>query len=254
VKNLREYLNTEYAYDSLSLAVSEFFEGEKEVDLGGIRMTPTVADIVHNAINNGAKVIDSVNKDRNKILEENYRRLALALSEIELPSVNSVDELPDLIKNLNDKDLYVITSKYEIAYPLATIILLRRPEVNIDIEASYDGFFSYVSKYLYEDFRQVIKTTNKFNIVMGATYMEIEVAEKSLDKKFYIIGIGDVTWKELRSSHRFLPSYFGKDQIMKDQYLKTIWQPVAMGALKDIADYFSNKPQTLKEFLAGGNE
>lgn len=249
---LAELLQTKYLAEHFNSDVYRILKEHKEIDIAGVKLTPAISLTLMQGIRDGVVIRDSEDTERDNILIENKMRLQETYTTTALPLFNRNDNIVEYIGNLEESTVYMITNPKTLSFPLAFLIQIFKPNIQMDFATDTFNFFKYITNTLYrKDAQAVVNSTNTFTLFIQDTYQDVTITEKDMDKEFYIEATGKTTWNKLITMYSILPSYFGKVKTQRDENLSHIWNPLVTKALGEVEDHFKNQKKSLKEFLEG---
>lgn len=262
---LSKKLGTRYMIESLDTLLEKVVlsipEGEV-ADIAHLSFTPiTMKKLLSTMSIAKCKLVDTFDKDRNAILEENYRRLAMR-DELEIIDISDYNLKPDTIKDvahymnsMESGKTYKILSQQslELDVPIVVLLMLLRPSVNIDMGLYAVNVFKYISEIMYTQSRKIIQTTDEYLMLYRVTNREsyiraVTITEKDINAKFDLYPLKNTSWQEIldvTDDCYILPKYLGEEPIMKNPELAPIFKKLQDRAQLDISRYFRMKQKSL---------
>lgn len=164
--NLRR--NKDLKYHAGNALMQQVFDcayanADVEFDLAKAKLTTDAISTIQRYANNGIIFVDSNDPLRNEILRINAQRKSTPIGErVTLPLVEFDMSLKDYLSSLSREVVYdaaQIPETERMLYPLAALILIRRPTIQLDLTYHLSDFMRFMSELLPLDF--VLKF-NKF--------------------------------------------------------------------------------------------
>ena len=257
---LKDKIKTIYVADQFTDDVRNIMNSVDEIDICDVRLTKGPANEIMRAIREGVHVYDSKNKDRDNILQIDWRAAHEREEGISIPRLQSLDDIAGYMSQFKKGELYVIdTETSDIELKVLILTILYRPSIRFDISRVTNKLFGIVSSKLYsKNLRKVIDRydnyllqpdiSNNGNSINVNGIVQVSIEEKQLDKPFKLYGLGEVTWNDLLSSRsNILPSVFGSVNLRDDE----LWAPVIEGIFSEITDEIEKRDYTLYNILRG---
>jgi hypothetical protein len=257
MRKLVELLDTVYIAEHFAQDVATILEEHKELDLAGARLTPRISSMLLDSMRSGVVLRNTESIELDTVLQENMARLKLQYQPQSLPMLKRRGEeaILEYLRALEEGVVYKVHGENSLLFPVAVLIQIYRPSIQLDFEHNTSRFFRYITETMYrKNFEKVIQTTDNFILFVGESFQEVTITEKDMGTEFFVESAGNVDWYKLISTYYILPSYFGAVKVMKDETLAPLWEPVISKAIADIDSHFLNRKMTIKDFLKGDTE
>lgn len=249
MEKLKDILGTIYLYDGI---INEYYDTIKsydEFDIADMRLGCQAAIALRDT---DKVVIDSKNKLRQEVLNENRRRRSLNYTITE----ESIErDIVSFISKLSMDKVYRFRSKEKCEVQFVVILSLLRPEIKIDLENQYPELFKYICKYFYKNpIKDIINFTQNWLLLQGNTFRVINIDVKDEHTNFDILGYGSVNWKSIlrdRTSNIYLiPKEFGEKLL----YNHPLFEQLYIKSFNKVLDVFKqvNMRYILEGYKEGG--
>jgi hypothetical protein len=235
VEKLVDALGTKYFAAHWSRDVTEYLENHGEADIADARFVKTVSDTLGILQRKGVLLVDSMNNYRNKLLEENRRRLAEPDIKDCLPPLVKYQDLPDYLDSLESGSKFCAREGDILQFLLGIVVQVYRPDVTIDFTTHYISLFEYIRMYI-----RWIKQHKKLYMLVGGTYSIVEVE----DMLIYIPFEGKVRYNEAIMSHPLIPCDFGNIKLDAEPE----WSMLIDRVLLDLEDHMEVNRKTMKDY------
>lgn len=126
-----------------------------EFDLANAKLTTDAIRTVQYYAQRGVLFVDSADAVRNIILQNNRTCASLATNDmVDLPMIKFDQTLKDYLNSLSREVTYTATQVTDehLLFPLALIILIRRPTIKLNMTHHLPKFMRFVSELLPMDF------------------------------------------------------------------------------------------------------
>lgn len=259
---LADELGTKYIYktqvDSMVCCIKDIISKDPHgtIDICFTHYTPDAALELEDLIaKSKIRYIDSNSEVRNKILKYNCNiRRILDSPEEFLPGEIDINDIRGYLEKLDPEVIYTIPLGDSRTYvPLATLVLLTRPSIQINLGKSLKEMVRFINKKLFvrdpEEF--ILTADKKFKIVVATNVYDFETDVVDTNTYFYVPSLGRVTWNTLISKYEILPEYFGNVNVYSDEKLLAVWSPVLDEITDRLTSNIINTNMTLHDFLIG---
>lgn len=210
-----------------------------DFDLAGAVITSDVTPYINLYASYGLHFIDSTNAERNRLLQENVRRLAIDKSNfVPLPEFNLDTNTKDWIVSLrkdvtylpgvNDKEIYV---------PLVIMATMLRPSIKFCLDNIGREFFTYIANRLptYElhKYKEFYLVTNE------------EIRTVTFNPMGYVQKMGYVDLDTALTAALLVPTVVGTERIYDDPMFRSIFRDCN----SQINRFKETRKPTLEEIL-----
>lgn len=219
---LADIAGTKYFIDRNEVKLQVFAKaceacGDIDIDLAGCKFGKTVADTILLELCKKYNFHNSENPELDAILKNNTRVVRGEVSSCDYITIPcefaNMDEIMQYLNQIDSSIVYRLddrnTSNRKLTAAIAICIILRYPDVVLDLTSRASEVFDIVRKnwLLYRS------SHKSYQHVVGSSIIQRSVES---DGKVYIPGVGRITEDRFVEDYCVLPAEFGQIELYRD--------------------------------------
>lgn len=246
-KKTNTLVTTQHYLPSVDKALADALaNNDYTIDIAGACLTKDNMILLRNAIAYDDLIVtDTLNAKRRELLENIVNNVHKDYKTVALPTphLSSENDIIEYIKQLDKETIYSLNtgSKEQWYIPVAVIISIMRPAIQLDLGVHATEFFSYVNASLHE-----LPTADAYYVINESNYYY--TAKVDSEGLIYVPGIGSRVPKEIRERYIVIPADFGRRSKRQDP----TYVDLLRRAIADVKVWLSKHKTMLAYFGKGG--